>query len=89
MNNFTKKDLLSVIKNISKFSELKNNDDASFIISEYGGRPLGLFPKKDCYSLLWINPNIKETIENRERDIGGDRYWISPERDYFYKDPEN
>ncbi len=89
MSYFTKKDLLPVVKNVSNFSELKNNDESSVIISEYGGRPLGIFPQKDCYSLLWINPNIKETIENRKRDIGGDRYWISPERDYFYKDPEN
>ncbi|MFX1239597.1 MAG: DUF6786 family protein, partial [Promethearchaeota archaeon] len=34
-------------------------------------------------------PEIKEVIEKRDWNIGGDRYWISPERDFFYKNPES
>ena len=86
-NYFTKKALISAIKNSATLINLSFNEESSVVISEYGGRPMGMFPKNDNYSLLWIAPNIKENIERRDRTIGGDRYWISPERDFFYKNP--
>ncbi|MBD3195436.1 MAG: hypothetical protein GF317_10295 [Candidatus Lokiarchaeota archaeon] len=89
MNYFTKESLISKLNVSSEFLELTNDEAGSVIISEYGGRPLGIFPTEDCYSLLWINPDINSRIRERKRDIGGDRYWISPERNFFYKDPEN
>jgi hypothetical protein len=89
MNYYTKNNLLSSVGNVTSLIELKYKSEGSIIISEYGGRPLGLFPQEDCFSLLWINHEIKEAIKTRDRAIGGDRYWISPERDFFYKDPEN
>jgi len=89
MNYFTKDALISVLKNNSEWVELSAEDQGSVVISEYGGRPLGIFPKKDQFSLLWINPRLKERLQTHAWDIGGDRYWISPERDFFYKDPEN
>lgn len=89
MNYFTKERLITSIGDSANLIELKLNDESSIIISEFGGRPLGIFPSKDCYSLLWINQEIRKLIEARDRAIGGDRYWISPERDYFYKDPSN
>ncbi len=88
MNYYTKNALLSAVGESTNLVEL-NFDESSIVITEYGGRPLGFFPKKGCYSLLWINQNIREMITTRDRSIGGDRYWISPEREYFYKDPEN
>lgn len=88
MNYFTKDSLISNVGDATKLIEL-NSGESSVVISLYGGRPLGIFPKKDSVSLLWINSNIRETILTKNRSIGGDRYWISPERDYFYKDPEN
>ncbi|MFX1409625.1 MAG: DUF6786 family protein [Promethearchaeota archaeon] len=87
MNYYTKDVLLSSIGNATNLVELKYKNGSSIIISEYGGRPLGLFPKEDCYSLLWIHPEIEKAIKTRNRVIGGDRYWISPERDFFYKNP--
>ena len=87
MNYFTKETLISSLKDSTKFIEL-NSEEGSVIISEYGGRPLGIFPKDNCYNLLWVNPHIKEAIKARSHEIGGDRYWISPERDFFYKQPE-
>ncbi|MFX1358157.1 MAG: DUF6786 family protein [Promethearchaeota archaeon] len=86
MNYFTKKALVKSIVDLTPFMEL-NDDESSIIISRYGGRPLGIFPKNDSISLLWINPEIKESIKINKRDIGGDRYWISPEREYFYEKP--
>ncbi|MHA1150750.1 MAG: DUF6786 family protein [Promethearchaeota archaeon] len=89
MNYFTKDQVISAIGDATELIELTLGREGSILISEYGGRPLGIFPKKDCYSMLWINQKIRETIEARDRAIGGDRYWISPEQDYFYKDPEH
>jgi len=88
MNYYTKNALISAIKKSTAFAELKMSDESSIIICEYGGRPLGIFPKEDSISLLWIASDIKKAIESRDRTIGGDRYWISPERDYFYENPE-
>lgn len=88
MNYFTKNDLLSLKDEIGKIVELKVNEESSVIVTEYGGRPLGLFPKNESYSLLWINPEIKNVIKTRQRVIGGDRYWISPEREFFYEKPQ-
>ncbi|MFX0041970.1 MAG: DUF6786 family protein [Candidatus Hodarchaeota archaeon] len=89
MNYYTKDALLTSIGNTTNLVELKHKKISSVIISEYGGRLLGIFPQKNSYNLLWVNSNPKEVIETRNRAIGGERYWISPERDFFYKDPEN
>ncbi|MFX1259956.1 MAG: DUF6786 family protein, partial [Promethearchaeota archaeon] len=88
MSYFTKETLISTIKEHSTLIELKSGQ-CSVIISEYGGRIIGIFPKNGCYNMLWVNPNIKEIIKSRNWQIGGDRYWISPERDFFYKNPES
>lgn len=88
MNYYHKNDILSEIEDATNIAQL-DFDEASIVISEYGGRLLGMFPKKNCYNLLWLAPNIKEIIKNRDWNIGGERYWISPERDFFYKNPES
>ena len=87
MNYFTKDKLISTIGDSVRLVEL-DSGKGTVIISEHGGRPLGIFPKDNCYNLLWVNPNIKEAIKLRSHEIGGDRYWVSPERDFFYKKPE-
>jgi hypothetical protein len=87
MNYFTKERLVSSLKVHTRIIELES-EESSIIISEYGGRPLGIFPKDNCYNLYWVNPHIKDAIKARSHEIGGDRYWISPERDFFYKQPE-
>jgi hypothetical protein len=86
MNYFTRKALIATIENRTNLIELKSGE-ATAIISEYGGRLIALFPRDKYYNLLWVNPDPKNIIQNRNRAIGGDRYWISPERDFFYKKP--
>lgn len=88
MNYFTKEMLISQLEENSSFTELTSNGSTA-VISEYGGRILGLFPKNDCFNLLWVNSNIQEVTKSRTHEIGGERYWISPERDFFYKKPES
>ncbi len=87
MSYNTKSDLLNKIGKSTNIVEMEFGE-ASIIISIYGGRVLGVFPKRDCYNLLWTAPNIKDVIEKNEWNIGGDRFWISPERYFFYKKPE-
>lgn len=87
-NYYTKDNLLTSIDGVTDFLELKQNKESSVVITEYGGRPLGIFPKKGCYSLLWICSDIKNKIIKRDREIGGDRYWLSPERTFFFRKPK-
>ncbi|MGV9173236.1 MAG: DUF6786 family protein [Promethearchaeia archaeon] len=89
MKYFSKQDLIDKVGESTTLIELESEQGGKVVISEYGGRPLGFFPRKEGISLLWIDPNIREVIEKKSRLIGGDRYWISPEQDYFYKDPKN
>ncbi|MFO7797585.1 MAG: DUF6786 family protein [Promethearchaeati archaeon] len=89
MNYYTYNDLISSLDDLTTFKVLELNENSKVVISEYGGRPIGIFPHINSYSMMWINPNLKETISNNRRDIGGDRYWISPERLFFYRNPEN
>jgi hypothetical protein len=84
MNYYTKKQLISTLQGLSNYYEL-TSENASLIISEYGGRPLGIFPRKGIISLFWINPELKSIIKKQASGIGGDRYWLSPERNFFYK----
>ncbi|MHA1670960.1 MAG: DUF6786 family protein [Promethearchaeota archaeon] len=89
MNYFKKEALISSVNKYLHLCELSLNDNSSVLISDYGGRVLGLFPRNDSYNLLWINPNISENIKSRSWDIGGDRYWIGPEKSFFYSEPES
>ncbi|MFP4380555.1 MAG: DUF6786 family protein [Candidatus Sumerlaeia bacterium] len=73
----------------------------TIVVTQYGARLLGLFPccVGSSRSVLWVNPNLASILsgkaENWDVDgegnggIGGDRLWVSPEQNYFYKDPEN
>lgn len=70
MSYFTKEKLLSAIKDHTTLIEL-DSGESSVIISEYSGRPIGIFPKDNIYNLLWVNPNIKKAIESRSHEIGG------------------
>jgi hypothetical protein len=88
MNYFTKEHLISQLEENSAYANL-TLDESTVIVSEYGGRILGLFPKESCYNLLWVNSNIQQVTKSRTHEIGGERYWISPERDFFYKKPES
>ena len=89
MNYYTKEALISSVKDHLHLCELSLDDNSSVLISDYGGRVLGLFPRNDFYNLLWINPNITENIKSRSWDIGGDRYWLGPEKSFFYEKPES
>ena len=88
MNYFNKETLHATLHNKTRVLDLELNERSSATIMEHGGRLLGLFPNNTRYNLLWTNPHIIDVISSGSRKMGGERYWISPERDYFYKKPE-
>jgi hypothetical protein len=88
MNYFNKESLYTTLNNKANLVDLEVNESSSATIMEYGGRLIGLFPQNSNFNLLWINPSILDAISSGSRVIGGERYWISPEREFFYKKPE-
>jgi hypothetical protein len=67
--------------------QLEGADGASILILPYGARVLGLFPGTEL-NLLWANPALDSKNSATEffategwRNTGGNRTWISPERD--------
>jgi hypothetical protein len=87
MNYYTKSQLIESLESRINYIVLKNNKSTA-VISEHGGRVLGVYPDEEVINLLWVNPALKEIDLEEEWNIGGDRYWISPERLFFYKNPE-
>jgi hypothetical protein len=63
-----------------------------------GARVIGLFPRRaaDSRNVLWVNPHIENLLGGTARDwegigqggLGGDRLWVSPERNFYYKNPK-
>ena len=78
-----------------KLIQLMDTSQSSLLVLPYGARVLGLFPG-DRANLLWVNPSLGDTKAAIEffrspgwRNTGGDRTWISPERDLHVRDLEN
>ncbi|MDW8034017.1 MAG: hypothetical protein RMI79_03655 [Nitrososphaerota archaeon] len=78
--------LIDALKEVSRVVELRNNV-GSVIVSEYGARILGVFIG-GRQNPLWVSNKPQETIINKDWKIGGNRLWISPERNFFYKKPD-
>jgi hypothetical protein len=51
-----------------------------------GGRILGVDIGNG--NLLWVNPKIEDILLSKEWNTGGIRTWVSPERAFFFDDPE-
>ena len=86
MQSFDYDELLEIINAHSK-SAVIEKESSKIIVSEKGARILGIFLSSSP-NLLWVNPNVNEVLEKNEWNVGGERLWISPERNFFYKDPE-
>jgi len=80
-----KENLIDSLKDVSKVLELESKV-GSVVISGYGARILGVFIGKR-QNPFWISENPRETVAKKDWKIGGNRLWISPERNFFYKNP--
>jgi hypothetical protein len=77
--------------------ELKSGNNGQIAFLPDFGRVIGLWTSREDNSLLWYNPEFTETISRNSpldasywANPGGDRLWLSPERDFFisdYSDP--
>ena len=86
MQSLGSDELLEVVNAHSRSAVIEGKD-FKVIFSERGGRILGIF-LGDSPNLLWVNPKIEEVLEEGGWNVGGERLWISPERNFFYKNPE-
>lgn len=56
------------------------------MVLERGGRVLGLFVGDT--NVLWVNPHLSEVLDAGDWNVGGLRLWLSPERSFYYEEPE-
>ena len=73
--------------------ELRDPGGGSALLLRYGARVLGLFVQDDAGSTLRVDPVLTEPASAREAlegdewvILGGDRTWVSPEREIFIGD---
>lgn len=77
--------LLKALEGFTKMVELKS-EVGSAIVTEYGARILGVFIG-GSQNPFWVSSNLREAINKGIWNIGGNRLWISPERNFFYRRP--
>ncbi len=80
------RELTEVINRYSKSAVLQDKN-CKVVVCERGARVLGAFLNASP-NLLWVNPKLDEVFSRGEWNIGGLRFWIAPERNFFYKRPE-
>ncbi|MFQ6032864.1 MAG: DUF6786 family protein, partial [Candidatus Zixiibacteriota bacterium] len=83
-----KKELVAVLKGNTPCFVLEGEGGCSLVFTERGGRLIGAFPKKESENGLWTHPQLERILRTDEWNVGGDRLWLSPEQDFFYKNPQ-
>ena len=86
--------LSQAVHDAGKSTELFTTPDGSrLLLLPYGARVLGLFPAEGEESVYWVNPMLTTSATARElfardgwHNTGGDRTWIAPELDTFFRD---
>ncbi|MEN2974201.1 MAG: DUF6786 family protein [Candidatus Caldarchaeales archaeon] len=80
-------ELSETLNNFTKTVVLEKKD-VKVIVEERGGRVIWI-SIAESPNLLWVHPDIGRILRTGEWNQGGLRTWISPERNFFYRDPEN
>jgi hypothetical protein len=69
---------------------LSSSTGATLVLLPFGGRIIGAFPPNSSENALWVNEALfdrKKFLENPKwKNSGGDRTWLSPERELFIAD---
>ncbi len=73
------------------YARLGLQNGVSLIISQLGGRVLGPFLQPGGESLFWVNPDWRQpeafrTLVGSGWNLGGERWWVSPEFRYLCRD---
>lgn len=59
------------------------------LFSEYGARLLGMFPDRTLPNVLWTHEELDAHMAKGSWLVGGERLWLSPERNYYYENPRD
>lgn len=86
--SFELKELKNIVSKYSAISTLATDSGVAFI-TDYGARVLGLFPAMDMPNCLWIPERIDSLMCEENWLVGGERLWISPERNFYYENPRD
>ena len=72
-----------------RYEVLTDDTLGRVVITERGGRILGIYPHETSENMLWINPKLADRayvqqhfVQGREWNLGGERTWLSPEVEY-------
>jgi len=80
--------LIEILGGNTPYFVLEGEGGSSLVFIERGGRLIGAFPKKESKNALWAHPQLEGILQTDEWNAGGDRLWLSPEQDFFYKNPQ-
>jgi len=83
-----RRELIEILEGNTPYFVLEGEGDCSLVFIERGGRLIGAFPKKESKNALWAHPQLEGILHADEWNVGGDRLWLSPEQDFFYKNPQ-
>ncbi len=83
-----KKDLLAAIGS-HESTAVSIPGGGALVFCTQGARLLGLFPTEDSWNPLWTHPALKHQLDDGAWNTGGERLWLSPERDFLCKDAAN
>jgi hypothetical protein len=74
-----------------KYSDvvIKETVSGQMLFTIYGGRLLGMWPKKGGSNPLWVYPDLDDAMKNGQWMVGGERLWVAPERHFFYENPRD
>ncbi len=68
---------------------VKKNENGVMLFTQQGARLLGMFPDSEGDNVLWVNRDVENFIPKHYALVGGERLWISPERNFYYENPRD
>ncbi len=86
--SFSYNELRAIAERYTK-TVVKENNNGSLVFTAQGARLLGIFPDAKGDNVLWVNENLNECFLQHQALIGGERLWISPERNFYYENPRD
>ena len=86
--NFSFEQLKSIVE---KYTDVivKETESGRLLFTQHGAKLLGMYPEGKEYNALWVNRDLENVLGERQAMVGGERLWISPERDFYYENPRD
>lgn len=76
---------------VEKYTDVivRETGSGKLLFSQHGARLLGMYPDAKGDNVLWVNEDLEKTLEEHHAMVGGERLWISPERNFYYENPRD